>query len=141
MSLRDNVDLAARSAIRAEQAAKSAIAGVSSAFTESLAPKSQVVIYDPDGIGVGGYPVEFSLQTQTDFVRAYAKVFGGTGTCTITIQDSQRLQLWQKVGVSSSETDEVVSVSLLAGRDLLVVVSDIVGAVTGVVAKLEGAVA
>lgn len=115
--------------------------GASLAFSDLQGPRSQAVIYNPDGVAEGGYPVEFSAQETTAFVRAYAKVFGGDGTCTITIQDNQGVQLWQKTGVSSSATDEVVSVSLLVGRDLIVVVSEISGTVTGVVAKMEGAIA
>lgn len=117
-------------------------AGTTLAFTELAGPRSQAIIYNPDsgGVGEGGYWVEFSAQAATSFVRAYAKVFAGGGTCDVRVLAGS-VQIWAATGVSSIEVDEVISATLLQGKDLIFVIENITGTVNGVVVKLEGAVA
>lgn len=123
----------------AEAPQEGAVAAVL-AFAEVQGERSQAVIFSPSGVREGGYPVEFSAQSAIPFVRAYAKVFAGSGTCRVRVHDNQSLLLWEKSGVGSVAVDEVIDVTLPAGRDLVVTVDEIDGDVQGLVAKLEGAV-
>lgn len=112
-------------------------AGTTLAFTELTGPRSQVVVFDPGGVGEGGYWCEFSAQAATDFVRAYARVFAGGGTCDVRATYGGEF-LWSAEGLGSAAVDEVVDLTLPQGRDLIFVIENIVGTVTGVVIKLEG---
>lgn len=112
-------------------------AGTTLAYTETVAPRSEIDVFNPDGIGEGGYWCEFAVADAIGFVRAYAKVYAGTGTCDVQMIARGQV-LWSKVGVGSTATDEVIEVALEVGDDLILIVENITGAVTGLVVKLEG---
>lgn len=112
-------------------------AGLTEAYSESYGPRSQVVVFNGTGqIGEGGYPVEFATRDPIDFTRAFARVFSGTGTCDVQVLGNGTL--WSKEGVGPVATDEEVELTLAAGFDLVVLITNIVGDVSGVVVKLEG---
>lgn len=115
-------------------------AGTTVAFTELTGPRSQMVAFDPDGVGEGGYWIEFSAAEDTDFVRAYAKVFLGTGSCDIRVLAGENI-IWSYVGLTSAAIDQTITETLDQYDDLIFVIENIVGDVRGVVVKLEGAAA
>lgn len=112
-------------------------AGITEVFTQSFGPRSQVTVFHPPGVDPGGYFVEFSPQADIPFVRAYARVFSGTGTVDVRVLGSG--VLWTAAGVGVIGVDQVVDLTLPAGADLIVVLENIVGDVSGVVVFLEGA--
>lgn len=115
-------------------------AGTTLAFTELTGPRSQAVVFDPAGVGEGGYWVEFSAQADTEFIRAYARVFAGTGTCDVRVVGGGDL-VWSSAGVGGLAVDQAVTITLPAGADLIFIIENIEGPVTGIVIKLEGAAA
>lgn len=111
-------------------------AGVTEIFTLSQGPRSQVVVFDPDGVDEGGYFVQFSPAVEVEFTRAYARVFGGSGTVDVRVLGGG--VLWEALGVGGVATDEVVDITMTIGFDLIVVLENVVGDVSGVVVFLEG---
>lgn len=109
-------------------------------FTESAAPRSEVDINDPAGVGEGGWYAEFSPAANVDFVRAYARVYAGDGSCDVRVISGGAV-LWSKAGVDDTATDEAITATLLADNDLIYVVENVVGTITGLVIFLEGAAA
>lgn len=112
-------------------------AGQTLAFTELTGPRSQLDAYNSDGVDEGGYWIEFSTNAAVDFTRAYAKVYAGDGSCDVRVI-AGGLVLWSTTGLDSTPVDEVIAATLNAGDDLIFVIENIVGTVTGVVVKLEG---
>lgn len=110
-------------------------AGTTDAFSQTFGARSQVVVLNDPGVGEGGYYVEFAPSGPIDFNRAYARVFKGTGTCRVRVFGGGLL--WTATGVGSAAVDQTVSLTALAGYDLVVVIDNIVGTVSGVVVFLE----
>lgn len=111
-------------------------AGVTEVFTQSSAPRSQVTVFHTPGVPEGGYYVEFAPAAEMDFTRAYARVFAGDGTVDVLVLGGGLL--WEAQGVSAVATEEEVEVTLPAGLDLIVLLTNIQGDVSGVVVFLEG---
>lgn len=112
-------------------------AGTTLAYTEAVAPRSEIDVFNPEGIGEGGYWCEFAVGEAIPFVRAYARVYAGTGTCNV--QMTARGQVaWSKTGVGNAAVDETINFALEPGDDLILTVENITGTVTGLVVKLEG---
>jgi hypothetical protein len=122
-----------------ESLAALVMAGRSESFTQSFGPRVQAVVLSAEGVGEGGYFIEFAPRVSRTFTRVHARVFKGTGVCTLKLLAPGII--WQAANVGTVPVDQTVSLTTAADSDLVVLIENIIGDVQGVVVLLEEPIA